>query len=938
MSNYKKTLHLPRTKFPMKANLTQNEPKILKFWQDNDIYSDMVKANEGHDRYTLHDGPPYANAHIHLGTAMNKVLKDIVVKSKNMKGLKAEYVPGWDCHGLPIEYKVGQELKEKGKTDLPPLTIRKICRDYAAKWQKIQSKEFERLGVLGTWDNPYLTMKPEYEAATTRELGNFMGEGSVVRNKKPIYWCNSCKTALAEAEVEYAPHTSPSIFVRFALRDEKVTKFLPVDPAKTYVCIWTTTPWTLPSNMAIALHKDYDYACVKVNDEFYILADKLLEDCAAKFGWESYEKLAVVKGSEFEGLKATHCFYDRDSLMVLADYVTLESGTGCVHTAPGHGPDDYMTGYRYGLEIYSPLNDEGRFLPTVEFFGGLTVDDANPKVIEKLEEVGNLLAQQKISHSYPHCWRCKKPVIYRATTQWFISMENNALRKKSLKAIDEDVQWIPAWGRGRIHNMVEMRPDWCISRQRTWGVPITALLCEDCGEAWFSKEWVLGLAEKMAQHPTGCDYWFEAPLEEIVPSDLKCPHCGGQHWKKENNILDVWFDSGTSFSAVVEQRDETVFPADLYLEGSDQHRGWFHSSLLASMGTRGKAPYKSVLTHGYVVDGEGKKMSKSVGNVVAPQEIIDKYGADILRMWVSSENYQADVRVSDDILKRLVDAYRRIRNTIRFILGNINDFDPAQHAVKAADMLPVDRYAMTLINDMHEQISKAYDDFEFHRVYHTVHNMCITELSAFYLDILKDRLYVSAANSHERRSAQTALWQIMLQFLSDIAPVVSFTAEETFSHLPEAVRPDVPTVFAMRFAMDKDYLMDEEEKNTWDTITAIRSEIQKAIEPQRKDGVVGHSLDTAITVYANEELIDILNTTDLDLRELCIVSQIHVAKLAEAPEDAYTSTEVEGLRISVAQAKGEKCQRCWVYCEELGTDAEHPDLCPRCAAVMKTEA
>ncbi|NJB66859.1 isoleucyl-tRNA synthetase [Desulfobaculum xiamenense] len=939
MSDYKKTLHLPQTSFPMKANLTQNEPKMLKFWEETNAYETMVKANEGHERYVLHDGPPYANGHIHLGTAMNKVLKDIIVKHRNMQGYEAEYVPGWDCHGLPIEHKVGQELKAKGKTDLPAAAIRKICRSYAEKWMNVQRGEFKRLGVMGAWDEPYLTMNPSYEAATARELGNFMAKGSVVRNKKPIYWCNDCKTALAEAEVEYADHTSPSVFVRFPLTDERVKEIIPaVDPARTFVCIWTTTPWTLPSNMAIAFHAEYDYACVEHEGNFYILAEELLESCAAKFGWSGYSVVATIKGAQMDRLKARHCFYDRESLLVLADYVTLESGTGCVHTAPGHGPDDYMTGYRYGLEIYSPLDDEGRFLPTVEFFGGKTVNEANPLVIAKLREVGNLLAEEKITHSYPHCWRCKQPVIYRATTQWFISMEKNDLRANALKAIASDVQWIPAWGRERIHNMIEFRPDWCISRQRTWGVPIVALLCKDCGEAWFDSKWVMDIVSRFEKHPTGCDYWFEAPLDEIIPADLVCPHCGGRHWEKEDDILDVWFDSGTSFAAVVEQRDECRFPADIYLEGSDQHRGWFHSSLLASMGTRGVAPYKSVLTHGYVVDGEGKKMSKSIGNVVAPQEIIDKYGADILRMWVSSENYQSDVRISDDILNRLVDAYRRIRNTMRFILGNLGDFDPAVHAVPADRMLPLDRYAMDLINSIHAKIERSYNEYEFHRVFHALHNMCVTDLSSFYLDILKDRLYVSAQDSPERRSAQTALWQILMVFLSDIAPVLSFTAEEAFQSLPEALHPGVPTVFAMRFKMDESYLLSEEERHRWDTISAVRGEIIRAIEPVRKAGTVGHSLDTAITVFAREDLLEDLSIEGLDLRELCIISSLTLAPLAEAPADAFTSEEVEELRITVAPAKGDKCERCWVHSEELGTDATHPTLCPRCAAVMAAEA
>ncbi|WP_461209560.1 isoleucine--tRNA ligase [Desulfocurvus sp. DL9XJH121] len=938
MSDYKKTLHLPQTSFPMKANLVQREPETLAFWEKIDAYGAMVQANEGADRYVLHDGPPYANGHIHLGTTLNKVLKDIIVKSRNMAGTKAEYVPGWDCHGLPIEHKVSQELREKGKTDLPALTVRKICRSYAEKWVDVQRGEFKRLGVLGTWDDPYLTMKPVYEAATARELGNFMGKGSVVRAKKPIYWCNDCQTALAEAEVEYADHTSPSIYVRFPLNDPKLKDVAPaVDPAKAYVVIWTTTPWTLPSNLAVALHPEFDYVLVEVCGEYFLLAQGLLEDCAKKFGWDAPKVVAEAKGEAFEGLKASHPFYGRESVLVLGDHVTLEAGTGCVHTAPGHGREDYEMALKYGLDVLSPLDDQGRYLNSVEFFAGLRVEEANEPVIAKLTELSRLMARENLSHSYPHCWRCKKPVIYRATTQWFISMEENGLRDKALKAINDDVRWIPAWGRERIHNMIEFRPDWCISRQRTWGVPIVALLCKDCGEAWFDKDWVMGIVDRFETHERGCDYWFEAPMEDVVPQGLVCPHCGGNHWEKEDDILDVWFDSGTSFAAVAEKRPELSFPTDMYLEGSDQHRGWFHSSLLASVGTRGVAPYKNVLTHGYVVDGEGKKMSKSVGNVVAPQEIIDKFGADILRMWVSSVNYQDDVRISDDILSRLVDAYRRIRNTLRYLLGNLGDFDPAVNAVSPEAMLPLDRFAMTLVNGVHKRVLRGYDEFEFHRVHHALHNMCVTELSAFYLDIVKDRLYVSAQDSVERKSAQTALWQIALTLIGDIAPILTFTAEEAFSHLPKAIKPDVPTVLAMRFAMDEAYLLPEAERQRWETVADVRAEVTKAIEPVRKAGTVGHSLNTHVTLYAREELLDDLSARGVDLEEICIVSKAELAPLADAPADAFESEEVDGLKVAVAVAPGEKCQRCWKYSQELGSDADHADVCPRCAAVLRAE-
>ncbi len=938
MSDYKKTLQLPKTSFPMRANLAQNEPQTLKHWETIDAYGVMVAANQDKERYVLHDGPPYANGHIHLGTALNKVIKDIIVKSRNMMGQQAEYVPGWDCHGLPIEHKVATELQEKGK-ELPPIAVRKRCRSYASKFLDIQRKEFKRLGVFGTWADPYMTMNPAYEAATAGELANFMEAGSVTRAKKPIYWCISCRTALAEAEVEYYDHVSPSIFVAFPLNGAGLKDIFPqAEPDTANVVIWTTTPWTLPANTAVAVHPEFTYALVQHGGQQYILAKDLVEQCAAKFGWQDYDVLAETEGAALEGLTARHPFYSRESQVVLANYVTLEQGTGCVHTAPGHGRDDYDTGLRYGLEVLSPLDDDGRFLPSVEFFAGLTVYEANPKFIEKLEELGRLLAQAKMDHSYPHCWRCKKPVIYRATTQWFISMEANGLRNRALQAIMSDVQWIPAWGRERIYGMIENRPDWCISRQRTWGVPIVALLCEGCDESWADPEWMRTIVGKFKTHETGCDYWFEADISEIVPKGLACEKCGGTSWKKETDILDVWFDSGTSFSAVVEQRPECRFPADLYLEGSDQHRGWFHSSLLASVGTRGQAPYKSVLTHGYVVDGEGKKMSKSIGNVVAPQEIIDKYGAEILRLWVSSVDYTEDVRISDEILGRQVDAYRRIRNTCRYLLGNLNDFTPDK-AVPVTDMLPMDRYGLGMAVRAHERCRKGYETFEFHKVFHSLHNLCVTDLSSFYLDLLKDRLYVFAPDSRERRSAQTALYYILLMLTQDMAPVLSFTAEEVFTHMPAALRPELATVFALRWEPDADMALNEDDKARLQLLQDVRSAVTRAIEPKRKAGEIGHSLDTKVTLYCGPELLADLETASADLRELCIVSQAETAPLDQAPADAFAPEELESLRISVSRAAGEKCDRCWVHNLTLtqGTAENSGSICPRCQAALQAD-
>ena len=719
MSDYKKSLNLPDTSFPMKANLTQREPEMLRWWEENNIYGTMLEASGSRGSFRLHDGPPYANGHLHLGHALNKILKDITIKSRNIQGQQSVYVPGWDCHGLPIELKVEHELGEK-KKEMPSYAVRRRCRQYADKFIDIQRKEFKRLGVLGDWDHPYKTMLPEYESATATELANFVEKGNVVRSKKPIYWCCSCQTALAEAEVEYAHHKSPSIYVRFPLTDDRLkTVFENADPSRAYVIIWTTTPWTLPSNMAVALHPEFEYSLVEYEGSQYVLATELVESVAKACGWDmgGVKAVGTATGQQLELVKARHPFYDRESPLILGGHVTLDAGTGCVHTAPGHGREDYEVCLQYGIDIYSPLNDRGEYLDSVEFFAGLQVQKANPNVIEKVKEVGNLMGQADITHSYPHCWRCKKPVIFRATTQWFVSMEANELRQKALKAIRNDVEWIPSWGEERIYNMIEQRPDWCISRQRLWGVPILALLCEDCGEAWNDPEWMRDIAARFAKHPTGCDYWYEADMKDIVPEGLKCPKCGGQHWKRESDILDVWFDSGTSFAAVLEKRPELGFPADLYLEGSDQHRGWFHSSLLASIGTRGVPPYKAVLTHGYVVDGEGRKMSKSIGNGIELDEIISKHGAEIIRMWVSSVDYREDVRISAEIVNRLVDAYRRIRNTCRYLLGNLKDVTKAD-LVDVKDMDPLDRYALDVAARTHQRVQDAYRDYEFHKVFH----------------------------------------------------------------------------------------------------------------------------------------------------------------------------------------------------------------------------
>ncbi len=775
--DYRDTLNLPRTKFKMKANLTQKEPMYLKRWDKEDLYHKLQAATQGRPQYILHDGPPYANGNIHLGTAFNKVLKDIILRSRRMAGFDAPYVPGWDCHGLPIEHNVDKELGEK-KREIPLLAKRGACRKYAEKWIKTQKAQFKRLGVLGDWDDPYLTMNFQYEADIAAEFNKFLLSGSVVRSRKPVYWCCTCNTALAEAEVDYADHTSPSIYVKFPFNGDPGDIAPELAGRDVAVLIWTTTPWTLPANLGIALHPDFVYAAVQTGDEVWILAKELVEQCFTEFGIDDYTILATFASDALAGKTCRHPFMDRDSLLVLADYVTADSGTGCVHTAPGHGADDYLTGLKNGLEILSPLDDEGVYTEEAGKYAGKRVPDVNRQINDDLAADGSLVKETDIVHSYPHCWRCKKPVIYRATAQWFISMEKNDLRKKALAAIDE-VTWTPAWGKQRIYGMVESRPDWCLSRQRSWGVPLTVLVCEQCGEVLKNEEVCARIEEKFAKE--GADAWFKYEASDFVGPEVRCS-CGSDQFRKETDILDVWFDSGTSHAAVLERRGELRSPADLYLEGSDQHRGWFQSSLLTSVGTRGRAPYTGVLTHGYVVDGQGKKMSKSVGNVIAPQEVIDKYGAEVLRLWVASENYQDDVKVSDEILKHVSDAYRKMRNTIRFLLSNLSDFDVEKDAVGPEHFTEIDRWALARYAELVKRVERAYEEYEFHAIYHRLHNFCGTIISSLYMDILKDRLYCSLPDDPKRRAAQSVIHRILDGLLKMMAPILCFTTAEAWEH------------------------------------------------------------------------------------------------------------------------------------------------------------
>jgi isoleucyl-tRNA synthetase len=922
---YKDTLNLPATDFPMKANLYQREPEMLAKWQGQDLYGQMEQAGAGKPLYVLHDGPPYANGHIHIGHALNKILKDFVLRVKRMQGFHAPYVPGWDCHGLPIELQVEKNLGSK-KSQVTKLEMRKLCREYAAKFVAIQKEEFKRLGIQGDWENPYLTMNYEYEGLTAGELAKFAHNGGLYRGRKPVHWCSSCVTALAEAEVEYADHTSPSIFVRFALQDDVSAAVPALAGKQAYVVIWTTTPWTIPANLAVAMHPEFDYVALETEKGVLIVAEGLKDSFLSAAGLTG-EVIATFSATLLERKRCKHPFYDRDSIILLGEHVTLEAGTGCVHTAPGHGQEDYELALKEGLEVYNPVDNYGKYLSTVEFFGGQQVFAANQSVIDKLTETGSLLQTSRISHSYPHCWRCKKPIIFRATEQWFISMKSNDLRRKALEAIDQ-VQWIPKWGRERIYGMVENRPDWCVSRQRSWGVPITAFSCTACGEYVADGAIMDHVAGIFKEHSS--DVWFDWSAEQLLPAGTKCPTCGAAAFEKENDILDVWFDSGVSHAAVLESNPKLSSPADMYLEGSDQHRGWFHSSLLESVGSRGVAPYKAVLTHGFVLDGKGHKMSKSMGNVVAPEDVIKKFGADVLRLWCSAQDYRDDNRISEEILTRVSEAYRRIRNTCRYILGSISDFEPATETVSHADMPEIDRWALHQLEMLKERVLTAYQDFAFHVIYQDINAFCTVEMSSFYLDILKDRMYTSKADSQSRHSAQTVLHEILDTLLRLLAPVLSFTADEAWQHMPARKEQSVHLVAfpPLHPEWKNDSLVER-----WDRIMKVRADVSKAMELARAAKIIGHPLDAGVTIAAQPELLGFLREYEGELQSIFIVSKVTL--VASISGECWDSENIEGLRVQVAAAPGDKCERCWCYSEELGTVEEHPAICPKCTAAVQ---
>ena len=917
--DYKATLNLPKTDFPMRANLAEREPELLREWDRDNLCGRLREARAGREMWILHDGPPYANGHIHMGHALNKILKDMVVKSRSMSGYDAVYVPGWDCHGLPIEHQVDKELGSRAH-EVPIPEKRRMCRAYAQKFIDIQREEFKRLGVLGDWGHPYLTMDFRYEANILRELGKFVGTGGVYRGLKPVHWCMSCLTALAEAEVEYQDHTSPAIYVAFPLTSDPSALDSGLAGTAVSVVIWTTTPWTLPANLAIVVHPAEEYVVFRSGGRNFITAAKLMDETARKCRLGTPEVVARFPGARLEGFQAKHPWLDRASPIFTAEYVTMDQGTGCVHTAPGHGADDYETGIKHNLPVYNPVDDTGRFVPEVEHFAGMNVWEANAAIIALLKAEGRLLQVEDFQHQYPHCWRCKNPVLFRATNQWFISMEVGGLRTHSLEAIRQ-VQWIPPWGEERISNMIANRPDWCISRQRAWGVPIAVFSCTTCGASLAEQRLIEHVASLMDRE--GADAWFARPAKELLPPGTRCTQCGGEVFKKETDILDVWFDSGVSQAAVLRVRPDQHWPAEMYLEGSDQHRGWFHSSLLAAVGAQGGPPYKAVLTHGFVVDGEGRKMSKSQGNVIAPQEVIVKYGAEVLRLWVAANDYRDDVRLSDEILTRLAEGYRRIRNTCRYLLGNLFDFDPAQDAVPVRQLLPIDRYILHRLQHLTTRVRAAYEDYEYHILYHSLHNFCAVDLSAFYLDVLKDRVYTSGQTSLLRRSAQTAMQEILLCLVRLMAPVLSFTAEEVWRYVR---LPDRPSSVHLALVPEvRTELLDEALAQEWEKLLAAREDVQKALEVARKEKTIGSSQEAAVDLLVPEADFEFLTAHQPELETICIVSALTVQR-GEAGA---------ALSVSVNRAQGRKCPRCWNYRGSVGASAAHPALCARCAEVLR---
>ena len=934
MPEWKDTVNLPRTGFPMKANLQTAEPEALARWEAMGLYDQIRARREGAPRFVLHDGPPYANGQIHLGTALNKILKDLVVKSRTMAGFDAPYVPGYDCHGLPIELRVDRELGPK-KREMSVADIRRACRSYAERFIGVMTEEFKRLIIFGEWDRPYVTMSFRYQADIARALGKFVERGLVYKGKKPVHWCIHCRTALAEAEVEYEDHTSPSIYVEFPLAPDSRVELGRRVPAlagqNVSVLIWTTTPWTIPSNLAIAFHPELDYAAYDVEGRILIVAEGLAETVGQQVKRTFDRPVAQMKGAELEGLRFRHPLYERDSVAVLADYVTLEQGTGAVHTAPGHGADDFLTGVKYGLDIYAPIGPGGHFLDTVELFGGQRVFDANPNVEQALHERRRLWHRDTLSHQYPHCWRCHNPVIFLATSQWFVRLDGDpqitgqdgqrrTLRDAARHAIDNEVRWIPTWGHDRIFNMVTNRPDWCISRQRAWGVPIPAVDCTACGEAILTRALIDQSADVFEQY--SADAWYERPIEEFLPPGLTCPRCGGTAFERERDILDVWFDSGSSHEAVLPRYANLTWPSDMYLEGSDQHRGWFQSSLLVALATRSRPPYREVLTHGFLIDLEGRKMSKSLGNVIAPQDVIKESGAEILRLWVAMSDYSEELRVSKEILTRVVDVYRKLRNTCRILVANLYDFDPAVDLAPVNSLDVVDRYALARYGEAAQRMLRAYDEYDFSTVAQALNTLMTVDLSAFYVDVTKDRMYTLHARSFERRSTQSAMYLMCDGLARLLAPILPVTADDLWRHLPgtrsaSVHLEDFPQV---------DGLLDADLLGTWERLLAVRETVNAALEDKRKQKVIGNALGARVIVTARGPVAALLDGHRAQLTMLFNVSDVAL-HLGDADGADQVQVEVE-------KAPGVKCARCWRYVPAVSPEPDWAGICDRCIAAL----
>jgi isoleucyl-tRNA synthetase len=921
----KQTVNLPKTAFSMKANLPLTEPKLLERWATQNLYQRIRASRAGRPTFILHDGPPYANGRIHLGTAFNKILKDFIVKSKTMAGFDSPYVPGWDCHGLPIEIKVDSDLGAR-KANMSAMEIRAACRKYAEKYVDLQRQDFKRLGVLGQWDNPYLTMSADYQSVIAGAFVEFLDRGYVYKGLKPVHWCIKDRTALAEAEVEYQDHTSPGIWVRFKLTSDPAKIHPALAGRHVYGLIWTTTPWTIPANMAIAYHPKFEYAAVDVAGAVYLVAAELLKVTAEKCGWADYRTIATFPGAAIEHSVFRHPFLERDSLGILADHVTLEQGTGAVHTAPGHGQEDYVIGRQYGIATYCPVDAAGRFYHAEGAAGrlpdaliGKTVWEANPVVIEILRSAGALLGLEKLAHSYPHCWRCHHPVIFRATEQWFIGMDLHDFRQHALDAVHR-TRWMPTWGEERISNMISTRPDWCISRQRTWGVPIIVFYCEKCREPLTDRKILDGIVELFRLH--SADIWYQLTAAELLPAGTKCAKCGGGEFSKEKDILDVWFDSGSSHLAVLNDRFGLTWPADVYMEGGDQYRGWFHSSLLVGTALKGGAPYRMCVLNGWVLDGEGRAMHKSLGNVIEPDEIIRRHGAEILRLWTASVEFNEDVRLSETILTRLVDAYRKLRNTFRYLLGNLSDFDPVQDAVAGSELAGIDQWILLRAEDLAARCRVWYENFEFHKVYHSVYAFATVDLSAVYFDILKDRLYTAATKSPARRSAQTALYRLLDALVRLMAPLMSFTAEEVWGHMGRTESVHIacfPEPSELTAGLDHAARRRSED---WDRLMQVRDTVLKSLETARNEKLIGAPLEARVRLSAGGDLYPLLEQYAHELPALFIVSQVALDRAG-------------ALGVQVERAAGRKCERCWKFTTDTGVDARFPTICGPCAGAVE---